>query len=344
MATITSSIKPDGGGDYVSIALWEAGIPADDTDNHTARVDEVGDVGGIFWNVSNANSVTLRITVADAYRHRRARNGAYLDGADTIDMRTAECQIDGLRWEGTASFAIRFVGAVNPVVTRCAVFVDAASGSGFFGVIYQNTATGTVRVERNFVQHGGTSYGACIALVVGASTDVECHHNTVRTSAKAAGTYNQIQIGGTTGTLNMYGNVSLGGDLDGSSRKAFSITASGTVNRGYNVSGDSTATGTGSITDIADTAWFEDLTADAQILSLNVDIDPADYINALDTVAGEFDSGNTEYQTGFCTMGAQAVTPAASDDWPFGSTEDWHFNDNAQWPLLPTKPWGAEIV
>ena len=64
-----ASIKPGGGGDYTSFSAWEAALSANPASSETASLDEAADGGAFTINVSNTNTVTLTVTVADGFRH-----------------------------------------------------------------------------------------------------------------------------------------------------------------------------------------------------------------------------------------------------------------------------------
>ena len=71
MAEIIKSIKSSGG-DYTTLAAWEASISANPTDDQTASIDEAFNAGTLTIDVANSNVVKFKITVAAAYRFYNA--------------------------------------------------------------------------------------------------------------------------------------------------------------------------------------------------------------------------------------------------------------------------------
>lgn len=88
MPDVIKTIKPGGGGDYTTLASWEAAISADPTDNQIAECYD-GDCGGtLTMDVSNANGIdfTIRSATGESFRDL----GSWPTVATSIDAGAAQ--------------------------------------------------------------------------------------------------------------------------------------------------------------------------------------------------------------------------------------------------------------
>ena len=154
MAELSWTINPDGGGDYVSLATWDAAQAQDLTDDGgdfvtvTLETGGSADTGGIVvldtdWVTAEGNDIT--ITASGAHRHTGARGTGYRlatnDGYDSaIYIKVGHVIINGLA--ATNSHLNRRgafqVAASNVWLLNCLGYDCGKQGSGIF---YDDSAT-----------------------------------------------------------------------------------------------------------------------------------------------------------------------------------------------------------
>lgn len=69
---IDKTIRSDGAGDYLTAALWEAGLTVDATDDQRGTAELAEDIGPVTINVSNANSFAIILQAGSSVRWQAA--------------------------------------------------------------------------------------------------------------------------------------------------------------------------------------------------------------------------------------------------------------------------------
>lgn len=235
MASVTKVIKSSGG-DYASLASWEAALSADPTSDQVASIEEAFDAGEVLINVSNANLRRLTITVAAAYRHYAQ--------AGWPDMSSGASTAGRIVSDGTTdTMCIQFATSGRLFVEWLSI-VEAQAGSRGYGV-YANQ--GIVYLSNCVIESfpGNAFYGA--VLCDGAS--IYCTRVAVPNSASGGSATTGFRcLAGTLVTINCSASCDNPFTQAGGTASAYGCIAqsgwAGTWGGDKNVSYDTTAPGT----------------------------------------------------------------------------------------------------
>ena len=118
MATI-STIKPDGTGDYTSLATWEDAVDGSASADQHAECYTGGNLGGVTlngWSATATSTSYPRIYAADGNGHGgNISSGAYINASFCINNYVPFARIEGLRISNTnaANIAVNFANSAT---------------------------------------------------------------------------------------------------------------------------------------------------------------------------------------------------------------------------------------
>lgn len=293
MAEVVKSIQSSGG-DYATLAAWEAAIPADQAlaDPWVAQFDEVMDGGIVTINVSNANSAPHKITAASGYRFN-----------------------DGASWPafnpGEGARIVNDNSGNNVLVETPAIIIEwvEIDGAGHPRNGIRVNTGGSTCTARYLLMHDSqyclrAFSGDLLAhnCMVWPNRGTDSNGATVINSGPTLTVYNCTFYAATTygvvqsaGTLNAYNNISVGSG---------SADYSGTIGGDYNLSSDTSAPGTTNWQSVAASTILESVTASSEDLHLK------------SSVNGTYEGG--DYSG---TIGSLDIDGDTRSDWDIGADE-----------------------
>ena len=205
MATI-KTVKPAGGGDFTTLALWEDAVDGESSADQWAECYAGGNLGAVNFSGWSSNSPSSgaypKIYAADGEGHGgNATSGAYISASDAIQSSLDYVRIDGIRISNTSNStkAISFLasGTSKDVkIENCFIH-----GTFQYGIMLgQNSGSGTTisdYITNNIIIIDGTSATTPTGIYVygtegsGGITNIYIYHNSIYVA--------------NTGSLNNYG-------------------------------------------------------------------------------------------------------------------------------------------
>lgn len=279
----TASIKPGGGGDYLTFTAWEAAISADPTEEQVGSLDEKADASGsanTTINVSNSNGVTIKLTAGASYRFDTDASWPELGGsiganaridnagaAVALNLSTSDYIVEWLEISNSGNRCVRAEGT-DGIVRFC-----IGDGAAFF---VEGYASGSVTVHHCMFIGAGS--GTMLYNASGSSS-LNAYHCTgfdlTRGVWKNAGTCNAYNCVMLDCGVNCY-QGSPGGD--------------------YNMSTDTTAPGTTTWKSVTASNVIEDTGAGTEDLHL------------LDAVDGSYEGGDYSATVGSLDIDGDAIS------------------------------------
>lgn len=262
MATYTKTVDPNGGADYASIALWEAGEQTLYTSGDIAiadckRTGSLKDTTAVVvsgWTIG----VIPKIIVNAAHRHegkfvdRRADNNfiyiIQVMQAAVINISTPATVVDGLYISGGDNGSARAIlnGANNTVVQNCIMTLTEWVSSAGYAVYYAQIKANTNNVFRNNVVKGGCTY-----LIFSYDQLLAENNTLIRTGGVASGLFYS-----SSGLVTAKNNVVMGAQAG-----FLCFTGTFHADSNNNVSSDASAPGTNKAINKTDyAAYFVDHT------------------------------------------------------------------------------------
>jgi hypothetical protein len=315
---IFSTIIPSGGGDYTTLASWEADILSDPTVPVVGSLEEAADGGQVTINPSNTNNVEIRMTVGVGFR--------FFD----IDGWTC-ASVEGLAgriiYSGTATERCVVVATDYVVVENFELAITGASGtpdvtytiSGSTNVVFRNCmgradSGGVSRRVFHFegastaVIHNCIAYGSNLSVGVqsfGSGTSVSVYASVVA-GPPTHSCYRAV-TGGALSVDNSYGEY----------------TWSGTITGDWNVGSAGTVPGGNSVDSIAAADFFVNVSSGSE----DYRMDPAN-------------DGTYEGPDLTATIGAQDLAGVSRSDWDVGALE---IASAVFSPYDPTTAWLVDL-
>ena len=106
MATV-KTIKPDGTGDYTTLALWEDAVDGEASAAQWAECYTGGNLGAVTlsgWSATPTDTDYPKIYAATGNQHGAdVTAGAYISAASPMVIGVIYTRIDGIRIDGTTS-------------------------------------------------------------------------------------------------------------------------------------------------------------------------------------------------------------------------------------------------
>ena len=251
MATI-STIKPDGTGDYTSLALWEDAVDASsDADQH-AECYSGGDLGVVALNGwSSTPSLTKypRIYVAKGHGHKgESSTGAYINATVSpgIDSYLKYTRVEGIRvvCSSPTNPAVKFSNSGTSNGCRAEnLYIRGAFNSGIY-LGNTTSESSTAYIVNNIIEINKDTSTDPAGIMVGSSSsgtsNFFIYNNTIFCQSSSTLTNSGITFF-TTATLNITAenNVAIGGTYFTSFEQL--TFAAGTKTFNNNISSDATA-------------------------------------------------------------------------------------------------------
>tara|TARA_Y100001937_G_scaffold128772_1_gene207866 strand:+ start:4478 stop:5968 length:1491 start_codon:yes stop_codon:yes gene_type:complete len=256
MATI-STIKPDGTGDYTSLATWEDAVDGSSSADQHAECYSGGDLGGVTlngWSATPTSELYPRIYAAAGNGHNGSiTSGAFINASFAINTYLAFTRIEGLRINNTDSsnIAVNFNNTTSSNGCRAEELLihgsfqtaismsnsGSSSDSSFFCINNIIIIDGSL----NVVPIGIYSISSTSSTV---TTTSFLYNNTIYTDNQSTLTNKGIvfvQSGNSTLVANTENNVAIGNSYT----TCFSVLAATNISHTFNnnISSDTTAGG-----------------------------------------------------------------------------------------------------
>lgn len=311
-----ASIKPGGGGDFLSYNAWEAAIGADGVGGETGSLDEKanGSAGTLRINVSNANNQDLLLTVGSGFRFNQEGSWPSCSAVEGVAGRITDTTQDVI-WLDTSNVILEYLEVAH------------TSGSGSLeGVEFRaNGVSGIVRycmvhdIHRIgiLLNHGsGGTAGLVHHCFIYNTDDDGIRHGTNTTSNVQNCTFlacagNGIQLSSNNAACILNADNVIVLDSTGSDFVKQASASWGTS--GNNMSSDTTAPGTTTYKSVTSSNILDNVTGGSEDLHLkaandgtyegstetgSIDIDGetrTDWDIGADEIVGAAPSGNPWY-------------------------------------------------
>ena len=218
MATV-KTIKPAGGGDYTTLALWEDAVDGESSADQWAECYAGGNLGSVNfsgWSGNQPGSSSYpKIYAADGEGHGGdSTAGAYISASDAIQSSVDYLRIDGLRINNTSNStkAISFLASgtsKDARVENCLIH-----GTFQYGIMLgQSSGSGTTisdYITNNIIIIDGTASTTPTAIYVygtdgsGGVSNIYVYHNSIYVSnAGSLNNYGVRWANTSSSTLNL---------------------------------------------------------------------------------------------------------------------------------------------
>jgi len=260
MATV-KTIKPDGTGDYTTLALWEDAVDGESSAAQHAECYSGGNLGAVTlsgWSATPDSSNFPRIYVAEGHGHAASVTaGAYISASTPMVIGVPYTQIDGLRITGTtnSNTVINFLSSGTS--RDCRVDNCIIHGTFQYGIIIGQSSTGVTssnHITNNIIIVDGTANTTPTAIYAfatdgsGGTTNMNIYHNSIYVANQTSLNNFGIRFANTSScTLNITveNNIVIGAvtDTNESITHAFNQIAFDTGAKQFNnnISSDGTA-------------------------------------------------------------------------------------------------------
>ena len=256
---IIATIKPDGTGDYTSLAAWEDAVDGASTADQHAECYAGGNLGTVTlngWSSTPDSTNYPRIYAAEDNAHFGSTTaGAFISSGETflINSYIPYTRIEGLRLNQTSTSGYGVSFSASGSSNGCRVEECLIHGSFAYGIAIGNTS-GTTNVSfyllNNIILIDGTDSNAPVGVSVHSTTsssvtaNVYIYNNTlyVTNAGSLQNTgFSFIQNGANNAAVyNIENNISCGGAYTDCFKITFS-SGNDTTNFNHNISSDTSA-------------------------------------------------------------------------------------------------------
>lgn len=260
MATV-KTVKPAGGGDFTTLALWEDYADGESNADQWAECYSGGNLGAVSlsgWSATPNDSTHPKIFAADGHKHNTdVSDGAYISASSPVSVAVDYTQIDGLRIEGITNSNKAIDFSPSGTARDCRVDNSIVHGTFQWGILIGQSSSGVTSsnyVANNIIIIDGTANTSPVGIYAygtdgsSGTTNMYIYNNTIYVAN--AGSLNNYgirfaNVSSCTLNISVENNIVIGAiNVDGTPiTYAYSQVTfvSGTKTFNYNISSDSTA-------------------------------------------------------------------------------------------------------